>query len=188
MAKNININRISTLHESLYELIDELSSLIIREHQILQGEMSQVRVLVSDAVKNLDRNFRSLNACSSEQAAIVNELVGTGRVDEEQQKKLSVISGQINSHTSTTIRALQFDDIVQQLAGHTCDRIARMQELFVELEKKIIKIKYLEVHDKKGIQGYIRMMRDEVGHFRTKLEKENPVKQISMDAGKIELF
>jgi hypothetical protein len=182
------INKVADLQKSLYKLADELCELVIKEHQILQGEMCQVRVLVSDAVKNLDSNFRSLSARASEQVAIIDQVISTGHVDDEQQQKLSAISDQINSHTSTTIRALQFDDIVQQLAGHTCDRIARMQELFTELEDKLTKIKQLESQDGDGIQKYMKMMHDEIRYFRTKLEKENPVKQNSMDAGKIEIF
>jgi len=183
-----NINKISGLQEALHNLADELNQLIVREHQILQGEMCQVRVLVSDAVKSLDSNFRSLNACASKQSAILNQVVESGRVDEAQQQKLSEISDEINSHTSTTIRVLQFDDIVQQLAGHTCDRIARMQELFAELEDKLTGIKKLEAVDENSIQKYIKIMREEVNRFRTRLEKENPVKQNSMNEGKIELF
>lgn len=182
------INKVADLQESLYKLAGELSELVVREHQILQGEMCQIRVLVSDAVKNLDNNFRNLSARALEQAAIIDQVANTGRVDGEQQQKLLAISDQINSHTSITIRALQFDDIVQQLAGHTCDRIARMQELFTELEDKLTKIKQLESQDKSGIQEYIKMMHDEIGYFRTRLEKENPVKQRSMEAGKIEIF
>jgi len=182
------MNNVPGLQESLHNLADELSQLIVREHQILQGEMCQVRVLVSDAVKSLDSNFRSLSARASEQSAILDEVVESGRVDKKQQQKLSEISDEISSHTSTTIRALQFDDIVQQLAGHTCDRIARMQELFAELEDKLTNIKKLEVMDADGIQQYIEKMRDEVESFRAKLEKENPVRQSSMSEGKIEIF
>lgn len=182
------ISELSELQENLHDLADDLSHLIVREHQILHGEMCQVRVLVSDAVKSLDSNFRSLNACASEQSTILDQVVGTGRVDGDQQKKLTEISNEINSHTSTTIRVLQFDDIVQQLAGHTCDRIARMQELFAELESKLANIKKLDASDVAGTQQYIKSMRDEVGVFRARLEKENPVKQNSMSEGRIELF
>jgi len=182
------MSNVPGLQGSLHKLADELSQLIVREHQILQGEMCQVRILVSDAVKNLDSNFRSLSARASEQSAILDQVVETGRVEKEQQQKLSTISDEIKSHTSTTIRALQFDDIVQQLAGHTCDRIARMQELFAELEDKLTNIRKLEAMDGDGIQNYVEKMRDEVGCFRARLEKENPVRQNSMSEGKIELF
>jgi hypothetical protein len=186
MAKETG--ELSKLQEEMHALADELSHLIIREHQILHGEMCQVRVLVSDAVKSLDSNFRSLNACASKQAKLLDQLAERGSIDQQQQQKLTDISTEINSHTSTTIRVLQFDDIVQQLAGHTCDRIARMQELFAELEKKLVNIKNLDATDADGTRKYIRMMRDEVGVFRARLEKENPVKQDSMSEGRIELF
>ena len=182
------INNVNDIQQALYKLADELGDLVLREHQILQGEMRQVGVLVSDAVKNLDSNFRTLNACVSEQTAILDKVLDTGCIDKDQRQKLSEIGNQINTHTSTTIRSLQFDDIVQQLAGHTCNRIAHMQELFVGLETKLTKIKQLESQEKSDIQKLIKMMQEEVGYFRVKLEKENPVKQRSMDAGKIELF
>lgn len=185
MAKTIKASR---LHEIIYELAHELSELIIREHQILQDEMSQIRVLVRDAVNNLDSNFRGLNAHTSEQAEVLGDVFKSGHVSEEQQGKLTEVMNKISSHTSKTIRSLQFDDIVQQLAGHTCNRIARMQELFVELEEKLAIIKRLEPYNEVAILERVQMMREEVAEFRTRLEKENPVRQKSMDAGKIELF
>jgi hypothetical protein len=181
-------NKTSDMQEDIYKLADELSALIVREHQMLQGEMRQVRVLVGDAVKNIDGIFRNLSANASEQTAILDQVLESGHVDKGQHQKLSEISNQVNSHTSTTIRVLQFDDIVQQLAGHTCDRIARMQELFAELEKNLTKIKLIESRDDVEIQKHLKKMHDEVEHFRVRLEKENPVKQDSMKAGKIELF
>lgn len=183
-----NIHKVPELQVTLHSLAEELSQLIVREHQILQGEMCQVRTLVSDAVKRLDSNFRSLNACASEQSAILDQVLESSRVDEVQRQKLSEISDKINAHTSTTIRVLQFDDIVQQLTGHACDRIARMQELFTELEDKLTNIKRLETMDENAIQTYINTMREEVMRFRAKLEKENPVRQNSMNEGKIEFF
>ena len=118
----------------------------------------------------------------------MDEVAKSGRIDEQQQKKVTDISKEIGSHTSSTIRTLQFDDIVQQLAGHTCERIARMQELFAELDGKLTEIKQMDAEDDVAIQQRILEMYKEVGRFRAKLEKENPVRQRSMEAGKIELF
>jgi hypothetical protein len=63
-----------------------------------------------------------------------------------------------------------------------------MQELFAELENSLTKIKRIESQDVSEIQKHLKKMHDEVEHFRIRLEKENPVKQNSMNAGKIELF
>jgi len=180
--------QLTILQSALHKLGDELCHLVVREHQILQEEMNQVRALVGEAVKSINSNFRSLNARAAEQADILDEVAKTGRIDELQQKKITEISKEMSSHTSSTIRTLQFDDIVQQLAGHTCERIARMQELFAELDGKLTEIKQMDAEDGVAIQLRILEMYKEVGLFRTKLEKENPVKQSTMEAGKIELF
>lgn len=181
-------SEVSEIHTMLFELANELSQLVVREHQILQKEMQQVQVLVSDAVKNLDSNFRGLDSKASEQADILDEVFQSCQVSDDQQKKLKDITHQINSHTSTTIRSLQFDDIVQQLAGHTCNRISQMQDLFLEFEDKLAIISQLDVGDTDAISERVQMLREEVACLRTRLEKENPVRQHSMDAGKIELF
>jgi len=178
---NIDLN-------AVYKLADELGQLVLREHQILLGEMRQLGTLVGDAVKNLDSNFRHLSISASEQADIMSKVFDDGCINEDQQHRFSLISNQINVHASKTIRVLQFDDIVQQLASHSCDRISRMQELFNELESTLSKIKALDSSELYEIEQHIKTMRDEVGHFRVKLEKENPVKQNSMKEGKIELF
>lgn len=186
MNKNADTN--IELKDSLYELADQLGHLVLREHQILQGEMKQLGTLVSDAVKNLDSNFRHLNASAIEQANIMDKVFEDGCIDKRQQLRFTEISNQISTQTATTIRVLQFDDIVQQLSGHTSNRIARMQELFNELETLLGKIKTLDSFELSEVTEQIHKMQSEIGHFRVKLEKENPVKQSTMEEGKIELF
>ena len=176
------------LKSGLCLLADELGHLVLREHQILQVEMKQLGSLIGDAVRNLDSNFRDLNACSIEQAEIIGRMVDDGCVDEQQRHRLTEISESISSHTSATIRLLQFDDIVQQLAGHACDRIARMQELFNEIDSMLESIKVLDKTQLGEIAHQLHTMKNEIGRFREGLEKENPVRQDSMQEGKIELF
>ena len=138
MDKQSNNN--ADLKSSIYDVADELGQLVLREHQILQGEMKQLSTLVCDAVKSLDSNFRHLNASAAEQTRIVDEVFSGSAADEEAHSKFSEISEQISQRTASTIRVLQFDDIVQQLAGHASSRIARMQELFNQLEAKLKRV------------------------------------------------
>lgn len=173
---------------ALYELADELGQLILREHQILQVEMKQLGTLVKDAVNNLDSNFRDINASANEQTDILNTAFLGGCIDESKKRRFTEITSKINTHTASAIRVLQFDDIVQQLAGHTCERIARMQELFNEIEALLLSIKNLKSDESGEILKHISLMQEEVVRFRIKLDKENPVKQISMEEGRIELF
>ena len=167
----------------LFELAESLSSLVIREHQILQAELNQVGSLVEDAVKELGGSFRGLNACVTEHAVFSNET----DVDDNHSGLIDM-SEQINVYTSNMKRVLQFDDIVQQLAGHASDRIGHMKELFAVLDKDVAKLKSVDFEQNSESLNQLAQMLEDIGKYRQMLEKENPVKQGSMDAGEIELF
>lgn len=177
-----DISKQSDAQVLLYELAESLSSLVIREHQILQDELDQVGNLVGDAVKELGENFYELHACVFYQKSLIGDLENADNKDE-----LQAINSKINSHTSNLKRALQFDDIVQQLAGHASERIGQMQQLFNMLDQDVFKLKSFEI-DNKQTQIQLNIMLESISKFRQLLEKENPVKQGSMTAGEIELF
>lgn len=172
----------SKTHALLYELAESLSSLVIREHQILQDELNQVGSLVEDAVQEMGRSFRELNTCVTQQTSLVKQ-INAG----DHEEKISELTDQVNSYASNMKRVLQFDDIVQQLAGHAGERIAQMQQLFTVLDKDVAILKATEMGDGESL-GHMRDMLENIGKFRQLLEKENPVKQGSMVEGGIELF
>ena len=183
------VNLVQSSDQALiYTLSEELSGLIIREHQILQDELNQVSALVGDAVKVLGTNIRELNAHVAHQ----EKIHGSDSVEITQHSggEYTKLSKQVNSNTSNMTRALQFDDIVQQLAGHASDRISQMQELFHLLDRKLSEIKVSDSSDEKHKQLHsnLQVMIENVIRYRLLLEKANPVKQDSMSEGKIELF
>ena len=165
----------------LYDLAESLSSLVIREHQILQGELNQVGTLVEDAVREMVGGFRELNSCISQQALLVNEM------NTADNKEFNDLTDQVSSCTSTMKRVLQFDDIVQQLSGHASDRIAQMQQLFTVLDRDVARLKLIDVGNDES-QSQLKVMLECINKYKQLLEKENPVKQGSMSAGDIELF
>ena len=166
----------------LYDLAESLSSLVIREHQILQDELNQVGALVEDAVQQMGGGFRDLNSCVAQQVSLIEKNSTAGN-----QEELNDLAAQVNSCTSTMNRVLQFDDIVQQLAGHASDRIAQMQQLFTVLDRDVARLKVVDT-DNSESQAQLKIMLECIGKYRQLLEKENPVKQGSMIAGGIELF
>ena len=179
----INKSEKTETHELLYELAESLSSLVIREHQILQDELNQVSSLVEDAVLELGGSFRGLNACVTEHAVFSKEADAEGG-----KSSLTDMSEQVSGYTSNMKRVLQFDDIVQQLAGHASERIAQMQELFAVLNQDVDKLKTLESDNHVESLNQLENMLEIIIKYRQLLEKENPVKQGSMSAGSIELF
>lgn len=166
----------------LFELAESLSSLVIREHQILQDELNQVGDLVGDAVQEMGDSFYEINTCITEQESLIKSLDNSSK-----KNQLEDLTSQINSHTSTLKRALQFDDIVQQLAGHASERIGQMQQLFNMLDHDVNKLTSVYT-DNDQTQTQLKIMLENISKYRQLLEKENPVKQGSMTAGGIELF
>lgn len=173
----------SNTQSLLYELAESIGSLVIREHQILQDELNQVAALVEDAVQELGGSFRKLNACVKEQDSIIKEISS-----DNHNSKLNGLSQQVNSYISNMRRALQFDDIVQQLAGHASERIGQMQQLFKALGIDVANLKSIELEKNTQAQTYLMTMLENTNKYRQLLEKENPVKQSSMTVGEIELF
>ena len=169
----------------IFALSEALSGLVIREHQILQGELNQIGGLVESAVKVLGNNLRELNENVTAQNLIVDHDDGNVSSD---VGEFSRISNQVNKNASNMVRALQFDDIVQQLAGHASDRIGQMQELFHLLDTQVSELKKLDVDNVSNSNHHMQTMIDNIDTFRQLLEKKNPVKQDTMAEGRIELF
>lgn len=171
--------------DMIFELSEALASLIIREHQILQGELNQIGGLVKSAVKVMGNNLRELNAHVTEQNQLLDQDNDGVKND---VAEFSRISDQVNNNASIMVRALQFDDIVQQLAGHASERIGQMQELFHLLDQQVSELKSIGSEDIENAHDHMLKMIGNINKFRQLLEKENPVKQDTMAEGKIELF
>lgn len=167
----------------VYELAESLCSLVIKEHQILQAELTQIGVLVEDAVQELGGSSRDLSVCVSEHTSLVNEFA-----NDEHISTINNFKQQVNRHTSRMNRSLQFDDIVQQLAGHVSERIELMQQLFSNLESDVASIKLIGLANKSDTLNHMQSMSSNILNCRKLLEKENPVKQTSMSEGRIDLF
>jgi len=174
----------------LYDLAQELSSLIIREHQILRDELNQVGALVEDASQTLGDNFRALKECVAEKNSASEHMGLTETSDDmaDGGSEVLELTRQVDSYATEMMRALQFDDIVQQLAGHADERIRQMQELFRVMDEKLSELKTNQPEDLKETQLHLRVMLANVKKYRELLEKGNPVRQESMSAGSIELF
>ena len=165
-------------------LADDLNHLVIREHQLLQSELDQTGALVKDAVTTLRDNFVSLTQHAAEQVEILNQTLE----NTDLQKRTVELKQKINTSTMTAVQSLQFEDIIQQLTGHARNRAVQMEQLFENMAQKLAEMRINDVQEADQLIQTIVTMQKEVASFREALEKENPVKQDSMQAGKIELF
>jgi len=180
-----NIKQSDSL-EMLFNVAEELCGLVLREHQLLQRELNQVGVLVEDAVQSLGSNLRILNECMIAQNKILAQ--HNPRESADTSMEFSSISKRLSKNTSEMMRALQFDDIVQQLSRHAGDRVSQMQSLFHMLDTHVSELKILKSENSDDIRIKLHEMIHDISTYRQSLEKSNPVKQNSMSEGKIEIF
>jgi len=177
----------SDIQSLLYDLEGELYVLIKREHAEISDELSQMGLVVSDAIKTLVQSLNSLSGQLKEQNELVS-LIASAADDaesEKQQLAYHAISKMVNQNITTVVRSFQFEDIVQQLVTHCGTRSENLEQLFDRINQNVEDLK----NAAKGESEYIlSVMKTDIAKISEELKKENPVKQTSMGAGKIELF
>ena len=99
------------------------------------------------------------------------------------------ISRGLGSDVSTTIRSLQFEDILSQLINQTRTRLMELQEITAECTRDIEELA-CGPDDADALQAHAQRLRNRLAIQREKarLRSRGPALQSSMDAGEIELF
>ncbi len=184
--KNITKEDIGSL---LSELADELTSLMIREHQFIQDELEHVRSLVGDATRSLTASFDEMNILAIEQTTMVTLALQLNNANnQELLEQCKRSEKHYRTNQVRIVTALQFDDIVQQLTKHAQNRARSIQEMFKRLDSALKEFKRLNHKDDPEFTRKILNLKQDVANFRTELEKANPVKQYSLATGRTELF
>jgi methyl-accepting chemotaxis protein len=95
----------------------------------------------------------------------------------------------LGSDVSTTIRSLQFEDILSQLITQTRARLVELQEITAECTRDIEELAFTSM-DAEALDERARRVRSRLAVQREKarLRSRGPALQSSMDAGEIELF
>ena len=95
----------------------------------------------------------------------------------------------LGSDVSTTIRSLQFEDILSQLITQTRARLVELQEITADCTRDIEELACASM-DAEALDECARRVRSRLAVQREKarLRSRGPALQSSMDAGEIELF
>jgi methyl-accepting chemotaxis protein len=99
------------------------------------------------------------------------------------------ISRGLGRDVSTTIRSLQFEDVLSQLINQTRTRLMELQEITAECTRDIEELA-CGPDDAEVLQAHAQRLRSRLAIQREKarLRSRGPALQSSMDAGEIELF
>jgi len=148
--------------------------------------MEQLRGLVG-AMASQDLNV-ALSAKGDIDAMMDHVTEGDARTSAVADQVVEINRG-LGSDVSTTIRSLQFEDILSQLISQTRTRLTELQEITAECTRDIEALA-CGPDDAETLQARAQRLRSRLAVQREKarLRSRGPALQSSMDAGEIELF
>ena len=173
------------IQKIVHSIASELIQVVNKEHSMLLSEIARMKNIISEASRNLHQSFNGMNSDNSE---LLRELATIEESNDEEHGIKNdynkLMSGQ---NVSMGIRALQFEDIIQQMLDHARHRIHSIDKLFSILEQKVINFDD-DAIDVKKIKETLLDCREEIQKTRKLLELENPVKLDSLGKNDVTLF
>ena len=179
-------NNDNGLLHSIHNLSDDVSGIVVREQQVMDEELCRMSDLIQEAASKLRQCFSSMSEQITLQSAQLC-LRSAEDLDKDTQCLLSTTNN-ISEHVGTAVRALQFEDIIQQLISHSRSRANEMEKMFVSIHSQIDKLYNSENQAMEEIIVSLKTCQDEINAIREALQLNNPVKQQSLDKGDVELF
>ena len=160
----------------------------------------QINKVMSDALGNLDHAQKVVNKIASkditfaiESKSQVDEMIHdmselSGKI-EHSISHVTHISEDIGAKVNTAVRALQFEDIVGQLAQYNVGRLSQLKTLMSEV-KLAVNSSDVSADDMESIQVLMNSLRAELQKFnRSRLgDKDSPVLQNTLEEGDVDLF
>jgi methyl-accepting chemotaxis protein len=148
--------------------------------------MEQLRGLVG-TMASQDLNV-ALSAKGGIDAMMAHVTESDARTNAVADQAVQINRG-LGNDVSTTIRSLQFEDILSQLINQTRTRLVELQEVTAECTRDI-EVLACDSHGSEVLAERAQRMRARLGVQREKarLRSRGPALQSSMDAGEIELF
>ena len=148
--------------------------------------MEQLRGLVG-AMASQDLNM-ALSTKGGIDAMLAHVTESDARTSQVADQVVEINRG-LGSDVSTTIRSLQFEDILSQLINQTRTRLVELQEVTADCTRDIEELACTDV-EAAALAEHAQRVRARLSMQREKarLRARGPALQNSMDAGEIELF
>lgn len=160
----------------------------------------QINAVMGEALTNLSHAQNVVSKIASKDITFAieskqdvdNMIESMSNLNQKIENKITHVTGiseNISSMVNAAVRALQFEDIVGQLADHNMKRLTRMKELMSEVNHAVNSsdISDEEMHSIQSLMNSLRAELQAFNRSRTD-EKDNPVLQKTMDEGDVDLF
>lgn len=179
------------LNDSLHELSCDVSQLVIREQQLLNEELLRMSRLLEEAATSLRQCFTAMGRQLEQQASLLrqrNPVIQVERRKDANKEELLLATSEIGSYVGQAVRALQFEDIIQQLIGHSRRRAEEIEKMFVGLQDRINDMQEYDARDVEKVLVVLEHCHQKIATVKEALTIANPVKQQSLEKGDVTLF
>ena len=179
------------LNDSLHELSCDISQLVIREQQLLNEELLRMSSLLKEASTNLRQCFTVMGQQLDRQTSLLKQTeqgIQVERRKDSNKENILLATTEIGSYIGQAIRALQFEDIIQQLIDHSRRRAAEIEKLFAVLQGRIYDMRDHDARDLEKVLAVLGRCHQEMATVKEALTVANPVKQQSLKKGDVTLF
>lgn len=187
MSKSDNVK----LNDSLHELSCDVSQLVIREQQLLNEELLRMSRLLQEAATNLRQCFTVMGQQLERQAVLLKQRETTIKVERRKDtghEQLLMATTEFGSYIGQAIRALQFEDIIQQIIGHSRLRAVEIENMFDGLQRQINDMRDYNARDLEKVLAVLQRCHQRIATVKEALTIANPVKQQSLTKGDVTLF
>jgi len=151
-----------------------------------RGAMEQVRGLIG-AMASQDLNL-ALSAKGDIDAMMAHVTESDARTSRVADEVVEINRG-LGSDVATTVRSLQFEDILRQLINQTRTRLVELQDVVAECTRDVEDLACIDATGHQLAERADRVRsRLAVQREKARLRSRGPALQSTMDAGDIELF
>ncbi len=207
---NVDVAKDISISEELSHEMDLLVQQIESSSRDMLGhvrkELSQMRSLVSDAIKILQNSFIDINQEAWAQAAMTQDVLdrlcsvmeAKPQVDaigdikdlaDKDLKEMSEITKRINSSINDVVRSLQFEDVVRQLTVSSERHIDYLEQVLGAVDSGIRNLNSRRIKVSEYIVG-LHELKAQIDRLEAECRAEaaRSVSQDSMHEGETELF
>jgi len=176
--------KMNELLGKIQEYMQLTTDLVLEEQEAALAELTRMEDILHEAAEELRGSFTEIDKLVAEDLDLHSgSSVALGQDDESANTFESKLSKQYRR----SITALQFEDIVKQIIGHSRTRGKGIDEILMNISTRAhqLNARNLNVED---LQQVIEATRQDIKRFQERMAATNPVAQESLDAGDIELF
>ena len=183
---NTDDTKMTELLAKIQEYMQLTTDLVLEEQEAALSELTRMEDILHEAAEELRGSFTEIDKLVAQDLAKHSRSISTVKLDDGSESTESIES-KLSKQYRRSITALQFEDIVKQIIGHSKTRGKGIDEILKNISTRAHQMDTLHLNVEE-LQRVIEDTRSDIKRFQEKMAATNPVAQKSLDTGDIELF